>query len=150
MEQYELSESDYYKNIRIVLDNFTPKHIFIRQPYSKGAKTMIRETLVDKEFDIKKTADGLLIIIDGEERFVYTITDNWSKRFCLAYIRDPLVFLPTGLNPDDESLSPVKESMIRGVNGDYLIEITFEGKIPLSIHSLKDKDRGCNIWKLKV
>ena len=150
MEQYELSESDYYKNIRIVMDNFTQKHIFISQQYSKGPKTLIHKTLVKKDFDIKKTAEWLLVIIDGEERFVHTINDNWSKRFCLAYIRDPLVFLPIGLNPDDESLSPVKESMIRGVNGDYLIEITFEGKIPLSIHSLKDKDRGCNIWKLKV
>ncbi|MDA2935992.1 hypothetical protein MYX06_02135 [Patescibacteria group bacterium AH-259-L05] len=151
MEQYEIDPSVSYENIRKALDHFTPTRIFIRWTKdSMGQKTVVREDLKDKALDILETDDGLSIVIDGKEVFLYNISCDRDKKTAIAYFRDIGTVLPTGINPDDKTLPPVKESMIRGANDTHLMEITFEGKIPLCVHSPKNKDRWWDLWEIEA
>lgn len=156
MEQYEIDSSVYYENIRKALDSFIPKRIFIRWAGSMEGKTVVREDLKGKTLDIAETNNGLSIVIDGKEVFLYEFKKTdvpdevWGTHFSIAYFRGWKVCLPTGINPDDPILPPVQESILRGANYTHLIEVTFEGKIPLRVHSPKNKDRWWDLWEINA
>jgi len=147
MEQYYFSSSVYYRNVRKALNNFRAKRIFIRWVGSLGGKTVICENLDGKTLDIKKVKSGLSIIIDGAQRFLYEFSRDkvWGRSFAIEYFRGKEICLPMGINPNNETLPLVRESILRGSNRTHLMEITFKGKIPLRIYSPSE-----NLWEIDV
>lgn len=161
MEQYDLALDKVYGDILYSLENYKAKRIFIRLVGSKiskyrGKKPEIDEDLESKTLSIKQTEEGLSILIDGSEVFMFEQEERldspgeyWGKNFSVGYERDPdektgvIPRLPTGINPDDPNLPPVNTSSFRCTNKDYLLEIFFEGKIPLKFHSWFEKPH----WK---
>lgn len=148
MEQYVIDPLIYYETIRKALTNFRAKHIFIRYMGSAGGKIIINECLDGKIININKTTDGLLILIDERERFLYKIYKEGLANWAIAYFRKIGLYLSIGPNFPDEALPPVKETILRSANHSFLMEITFEGKIPLRVLSLPTKERSCYFWEI--
>jgi len=150
MEQYEISPAVYYESIRKALDNFQVKRIFIRCiDGSIDREVVVNEDLNGKTLDIIETSNGLSVVINSKECFLFEfIRDRGLKWWVMAYFRRHDICLSTGVNPDDETLPPVKESILRGANPTHLMEITFEGKIPLRVHF--PKDGYWDLWEIDV
>jgi hypothetical protein len=151
MEQYELVLDKVYENIQYCLKNYKAKRIFIRLVGSMGGTKKVNEDLENRTFDIKQVFDGLSILIDGSEVFKFEQEGDWGKSFSLGYKRDPdetgvISALSTGINPDDPNLPPVNTSFFRSCNYYHLLEIYFEGKIPLKFHSHWNKKAGWKYW----
>lgn len=161
MEQYELPYSILLKDLKYCLKNYKAERIFIRPVGSrKDLHFRLDENLEDKTLEVKQVKKGLSILIDGEEKFLfeqkksYTKGFVWGKHFSVGYERYPnekgvIPMLPTGINPDDPNLPPVRISSFRCVNSDYFLQLFFEGKIPLKFNSWKDKEIDWKYWRVK-
>ena len=155
MEQYELAQETVYKDLKYCLKNYKAKSIFIRLVGFRGGTIKVNETIENKTLNIKKVPKGLSILIGGSKVFLYKQDKTWGQSFSLAYerIKDGrygklVVMLPEGINPEDPNLPPVNTSFFRSVNFDHLLEIYFEGKIPLKFHSWWDKEKNWKYWRV--
>ena len=135
-----------FENLRLCLDNFKTERVFIRS-ISNDSTVKVDENLEGKILDAQVISDQLSIFIDGSAVFRFSFK-KYERGFSLAYERfdenGVRVFLPTGINPDDPDLPEPKRSILRHDLDDHLIEIYFQGKIPLKSHSFRDKEK---IWK---
>lgn len=155
MEQYEIEPRFFFRCIKKAVSHFNPEYIYIRFVGSKGGEVVISEDLRNKKLEIVRNKKGLNILIDGEKKFLYEIADKASlsgKSWGVAYERRRFdskypMLAKIGImhyahcaypNPyesytghDDPRLPPVYRTILRSVNLNYLIEITFPGKIPI-------------------
>lgn len=160
MEQYELRPSEYYRSLNYALEHFKAEHLFIRLVGSQGGTVKVSERLQSQKLEFRRCRDGLRVILDGKEVFLYKQTSFKKdtklsgKMWSLAYWRenvDGMMFHGNGYpnprdpytGPDDPRLPEVKRTMFRSVNRDHLIEVTFTGKIPIVctgqlVSSIKD------------
>ena len=168
MEQYEIPPDRYFENIQLALKHFKAEWIYIRLCGSLGGKVIISKKLKRGELAIARSKNGLNIIINGKKVFVYKLSLSKSKdsvgltgkRWAIAYER----FYEDGrrhfLYPDewerfqdngplDPSLPKVKRTILRSCH-DYLIEITFSGKIPIKKLSLVPGYQNWHYWKLDI
>ena len=159
MEQYEVPASRYLKNIRKALKYFQIEWIYIRFVGSRSGEVVISENMKSKKLTLGRRKNGLDIKIDGKKMFFYGIAtsgniifgNSWSityersnkdGRIHHAHAGYPNPHAPyTG--PNDLNLPEVKKTILRSCNRDYLIEITFSGKIPIkktdSVQSYDDR-----------
>lgn len=151
MEQYEIAKTRYYGDIGFCLQNFKPERIFIRPIGSREheVKSRLDENLTNKKLNLRKVKEGLMIVIDDSEVFLFNQNKEWGHKFSVAYERFPndkgvIPMLSTGINPDDTTLPPVRISSFRCANYDHMLYLDFKGKIPLKFHSWYDQDK---IWK---
>ena len=110
MEQYELPRRSFLKNIRKALKHVKPEAIFIRFVGSRGGGVMVNEDLTNKTLSLFRAKDGLKILIDGKEGFFHYAHSSYPNP------QEPY----TG--PEDPALPPVRKSILRSVNREYLIE----------------------------
>lgn len=127
-----------FKNLRKCLDNYKAESIYIRLVGSSGGTVKANEKLESKTLDFKKNKSGLHMLIDDLEVFYFPLKD-YKKGFSLDYERmdekHRMVMLSTGIDPDDPNLPEPTRSILRTVLDYHLMEIYFEGKIPLKFHS---------------
>lgn len=148
MEQYEIRANRYFKNIQKALRNYPVEWIYIRFIGSQGGKVIISENMKGKRLTISRGENGLNTKIDGKKVFFWEITARSGKivfgnRWSIAYERfdedGNVHYANTGYpnpyapytGPDDPDLPKVKNTIFRSGNRNYLIEITFSGKIPI-------------------
>ena len=149
VEQYELSPQNYYRFISYAIKHFKAEFVFIRLVGSRGGTVKVSEDVRGKKLVAIRCRDGLKIIINNQEIFLFKTTsvkknDRLSgKCWAIAYYRvdddGKMHFASTGYpnlqefytGPDDPRLPKVKQTIFRSVNDDHLIEITFSGKIPI-------------------
>jgi hypothetical protein len=109
----------------------------------------VDEDVTDKKLSVVRCRDGLKIVIDDQERFLFKTTSIEKdsrisgKCWAIAYFRlddnGQMHYASTGYpnsqelytGPDDPRLPKVKQTIFRSVNYDHLIEITFSGRIPI-------------------
>mgnify|MGYP001558278754 FL=1 len=149
MEQYEIPPGRYHQTLCYALKHFTAEHIFIRLVGHKGGGMKVAENVLRKKLKLKLCKDGLRIIIDEEERFLFRTTSVkrdtrisgkcWSIAFFRIDEQGRQHYGSTGYpnsvdpytGPDDPRLPKVKQTIFRAVNRDHFVEITFLGKIPI-------------------
>lgn len=150
-EQYQIYPNILYEDITHCIENYPIKSIFIREIGSQGGRTKVREDLEDKTISFKQKPNGLSVIIDNSEVFMFEQNDDFSRNFSLYYERFPgedgvIHMLPTGIDPDDPTLPPVKTSSFRGANMNYFIVLSFEGNIPLAPFPTCETYRSLKYW----
>lgn len=119
-----------------------------------------------KKLTVSREENGLNINIDGNKVFYYEITKSagitFGNRWSIAYERfddegrmhhaytgyPNLLESYTG--PDDPLLPKVKNTIFRSRNRDYLIEITFSGKISIKNVGLVPGYSNCYNWKVNI
>lgn len=145
-----------YENLRKCLDNYVAEHLFVRLVGSKGGTVKVSENLEGRMLDAKKYARGLGLVfsLDGTELFRGTALRD-DKGFSLEYDREDengrIIMLPTGIDPYDFRLPEPKRSVLRHVLSDHLVEISFQGMIPLRFHSYIHPDsRHWKYWCIDV
>ena len=165
MEQYEICPSRFWQEISKALEYFVPSHILIRQIGSQGGKTRVREELTEKRLTIVKPKQDLHIMIDGLERFIFEADQHVTSRckgllkWSVAYERiyPPTPECPLGRmhhagtgypNPNDSSLPPITETILRCGNETHFMQITFPGKIPITRTHQPTKKRCWAYWKI--
>ncbi len=149
MEQYEIPPGKYYQTLCLASEHFKAEHVFIRLVGSCGGTVKVAENIKQKKLQLKLSKDGLRIIIDSRERFLFKMTSVkkdtgisgkcWSIAFLRIDEQGRMHFGSTGYpnsidpytGPDDPRLPEVKQTIFRSINRDHLIEITFLGKIPI-------------------
>ena len=129
MEQYWMPKRLDFKNLRLCLDYYTVKRIYIRDcggiredgMYHLQGMQKVNVELVGRNLDFKKNKTGLRILIDSEEVFHFPLKD-YTKGFSLAYYRvqptedgiGRMVMLGTGIDPYDPNLPYPQKSFLRG------------------------------------
>lgn len=149
MEQYEIPPGRYYQTLCYALKHFKVEHVFIRLVGSRGGTVKIDVNILRQNLKLKHSKDGLGIIVDDKECFLFRTTSVkkdtrlsgkcWSIAFLRIDEEGRMHFGSTGYpnlidpytGPDDPQLPEVKQTILRSVNQDHLIEITFLGKIPI-------------------
>jgi len=138
VEQYELDPRFRAQNVERITKHFHPIHVFIRRVGSRGGGVIVSEGVRYKTATITRVTNALLVSIDGVVRFTYIQSPprarfEWGRKFSIAYERDPYFPASTGFDDpyDDQKYPPIHRSVLRGANVDYLLEITFDGVIPL-------------------
>ncbi|MDO8430047.1 MAG: hypothetical protein Q7S73_01610 [bacterium] len=166
MEKYEILPDRYFENIQLALKHFKPERIYIRLRGSLGGKVIISKNLKGKKFAIGHRKYGLNIIIGGKKVFFYRTAiskrnrlggDRWSVAYERFYSDSRIHMAHTGYpnyyepydGPDDLKLPEVKRTILRSAN-DYLIEITFSGKIPIKKAGLFPGYKDQYYWELKI
>jgi len=129
MEQYELNPETIYGDMLHCLKNYEAINLFVRLRGSVGGDIKIDENLERKTLAVDEVLEGLSFLVDGKKIYVHEEDDFWKRRFSLAY---------------DTEDKPI--SVFRSANGNYLLEITFKGKIPLKFHSWMDEEAGWKYW----
>lgn len=163
MEQYELHTRTYFANLRQIFENFSPQHIYIRGLKAPVEyETVLNEELNGRRLLLKKTPKGITIVLDGVEKFLFETgkqkhgDTDWGKDWAIAYHRvdeqNRMHFASTGYdNPDDPALPTIKKSVLRCCNYRYMVEITFDGKIPLRKAGLIYPDEPhWYYWKVRI
>ena len=150
MEQYWMSRRLDWVHLRMCIDHYRPSYIFVRKVGSMGGKHFVTEKLGRKKLDFTKDKDGLHFLVDGKEVVVLSLRDHGrDKGFSLAYERfwpdGTMSFDSHGRDPDVD-VPRVRDSMLRHVIDNCLVEITFPGKIPLKFHRWACPDE--RTWKL--
>jgi len=161
VEQYEIQPARYYQILRDALKYFKAEYVYIRLVGSKGGTVKVSEDIRQKKLTLKQSRKGLTIIVDEKDKFLFEThsvkKDSLSgKRWSIAFYRENekrvMHYASTGYpnslesytGPDDPKLPEVKQTIFRAVNHDYLIEITFSGKIP--IHKLSKLVMNTSTW----
>lgn len=150
MEQYWMPKKEDAVNLRRCLDWYSPEHLYIRDcggvradgRYSARGMDKVDVPLAGRTFDFHKDRNGLHLLIDEDEVFLFPLRD-YSKGFSLAYERveetddgiGRMVMLGTGIDPYDRSLPEPRRSILRNVLDAHLIEISFKGRVDLRFHS---------------
>lgn len=168
MEQYEIPPRICIAVIQKILSRHFPERIFICRVGSRGGDIILDEKLFGKILAIKETLSGLVISINGKNKFIFEFTDGslpgekpawiWGKKWAVAYER----IKPDGVmhcactgypnlqepytGPDDIRLPEARRTILRSTNGTHLIEITFAGKIPIKKSYPFDKKNGIYYW----
>jgi hypothetical protein len=155
MEQYWMPKKLDFKNLRYALNNYHAQGIFIRLKGSMGGHNKLNVNLEEKVLDFKKHKSGVDILIDGENKFHFPLTDYaspYNKGFSIAYERinpnGSIVILGWGEDPYDSNLPEPKSSIFRNVWDNHLLEIIFEGRIPLKFHSWWDEQSRWKYWTI--
>lgn len=151
MEQYWMPKELDFENLRFCIDNYSPTFLYIRLVGSVAASMgvdafKLGENLENKTFDFRKDDSGLYMLIDSNEVFHFPLK-YYHKGFSLAYERiEPtedgigrMVMLSHGIDPYDPNLPEPRQSTLRTVLDDHLMEISFEGRINLKFHSWWEK-----------
>jgi len=150
MEQYWMPKKLDWKNLRICLDNYEARGLYIRdcggvnpdgsfRAYGKAKASL---DLGGRKLDFRKSKKGLYILVNDKEVFHFSLEDV-DKGFSLAYERikklsdgsERKIILRTGMDPYDPALPEPHSSVLRTVLDDHLMEISFEGRIDLKFHS---------------
>jgi hypothetical protein len=140
MEQYVLKKEHNYKNLKTIIDNYEPLHLFIRYIGSSGDHIIINQDLEKNDLFVYKNAHkDIFFNLFDKKVFVY---HNDSHRFSLAYRRlqddGKLLFLSGGLvNPYNSRYNEPFESVLRGVDDNLLLEISVKGRVnikPLTVN----------------
>lgn len=145
MEQYQMPKEMDFINLRKCIDNFEADWLYIRLVGSHGGTTKVNENLKKRDFDFYKDDSKFCFLIDSEEVFCFTMEDynsKYTKGFGLAYERfdssdeiDKIICLPTGIDPYDKELPEPRRSFLRNVLDYHLLEVFFNGRIPIKFHS---------------
>jgi len=139
MEQYEIAKDKLFDDLKYCLENSPVARIYIRGVGSRGGGVEVDEQLEDKVLDIEQVDEGISILIDGKQVFLYEQDEEWGKDFAVAYERvgddGVMIFLPRGYNPNDPNLPEPRKSKFHGANNDFYMEIYFKGRIPLEFNS---------------
>lgn len=163
MEQYWMPKELDFEHLRFCLDNYSADRIYIRDcggynpdgSYRAQGLGKVNESLEGKSLDFRKDKSGLHMLIEGEEVFHFPLKDH-TKGFSLAYERirltddgiGRLVMSSTGVDPDDPELPEPNSSFLRNIFDNHLIEIFFNGRIPLEFHSWQ-KEPHWKYWMIK-
>ena len=145
MEQYDFRLVSDEKNIKKILDNYSPFSLFIRDcggirengiysPYGlhKVNLNLTQENKLDLHFN-KKSID---IYVDADFIFSLETKGGYYNGFSVGYERtdkDGIMFFAPYPhdNPNNDCLPVVKKSVLRNVIDSHLIEISFKEKILL-------------------
>ncbi|OGY63780.1 MAG: hypothetical protein A3I89_02890 [Candidatus Harrisonbacteria bacterium RIFCSPLOWO2_02_FULL_41_11] len=167
MEQYEILPSRHFENIQLSIKHFKAEYIYIRLRGSLGGNIIVSKNLKDKKLAISHGKNGLNIIINGKKVFFYATVSlrknllvDFGKHWSVAYERfyddgrkhflypeDWKQYQNNG--PLDPNLPEVKKTILRSCN-DYLIEITFFGKIPIKKTGLVPGHKDWYYWELDI
>ena len=150
MEQYELPPNRYFPALCTALEYFTAQNVFVRLVGSRGGTVKVNEDVRTRILSVKQYRRGLRILIDGQEVFLFEITSAkkdgrlsgkcWAVYFLRIDRNGRMHNVSTGYpnsqepkitGPDDRRLPRIRQTTFRTVNHDHLIEISFDGKIPL-------------------
>jgi len=150
VEQYALMPEYFVSDLKEILARFKPSFIFVRFIGAAGGATVLNENLAGKTLAIAETQTGLEMKIDGQTKYLFEFGRlmpgskfPWGKQWLIAYHRERpngrVHFAHGGYpnplekytGPDDKRLPEIKESVLRSVNREHLIEIRFRGKIPI-------------------
>lgn len=131
-----------FRNLRLCLENYSADSLYIRLVGSMGGTVKVDEDLRDKTLNFKKNKSGLFMFVDSCEVFHFPLRD-YQKGFSLSYERvEPtddgigrMIMLSTGIDPYDPALPEPRRSLLRTVLDNYLMEISFAGRINLKFHS---------------
>ena len=152
MEQYVLPKGLDFEHLRLCLDHYQARQLFIRDcggydngRYRAHGLTKVNESLEGRTLDFHKNELGLYLSIDAKEIFHFPLQEydhESSKGFSLAYERiekggdyEQQIMLPQGKNPYDPRLPEPSKSILRHDLDHHLLEITFQGRINLRFHS---------------
>jgi hypothetical protein len=161
MEQYWMPRQLDFEHLRKCLDNYPTEKVYIRDcgglnpDGSSRVQGLIKvnESLEGKSLDFKKDKSGLHILIDSKEVFHFPLKDYY-KGFSLAYERyrkdGRIIILSQGIDPYDPLLPEPKTSMLRNALDSHLVEISFQGRIPLKFHSWWNKKSGWKYWTIDI
>ncbi|MBS3117234.1 hypothetical protein J4421_06590 [Candidatus Woesearchaeota archaeon] len=166
VEQYFMPRRLDFKHLRLCIDNYQTDHLFIRDcggyepdgTFRLQGLVKVDEDLEGRSLDFRKDTSGLYLLIDSTEVFHFPLRGYESKDtkgFSLAYKRiEPtedgigrMVMLGTGINPYDENLPEPRQSFLRHILDDHLLEIYFQGMIYLKFHSWWQKPHW-KYWKV--
>ena len=137
MEQYEILPSRHFENIQLSIKHFKAEYIYIRLRGSLGGNIIVSKNLKDKKLAISHGKHWSV----AYERFY----DDGRKHF--LYPEDWKQYQNNG--PLDPNLPEVKKTILRSCN-DYLIEITFFGKIPIKKTGLVPGHKDWYYWELDI
>lgn len=154
MEQYQLVKEEDFKNLRFCIDNYIPNWLYIRLKGASGGDVKVNENLEGKKLDFKKDDSGLYFLIDSKEAFHFPLEDynsEFAKGFFLEYERFEIVdgierkiIVPT----EKDLLLEPKNSVLRNVLDNNLLEIAFDGRIDIEFHFWWNENAGWKYWKL--
>lgn len=149
MEQYEIRPSKFYQSLCFALEHFQIQWVYIRLRGSMGGTIKVSEDMATKKLTLRRCREGMRVIIDGEEKFLFIMTPYRKytslsgKKWAIAYNRideQGRMFagstgypnsIDTYTGPDDPMLPGIESTTFRSCNSDHLIEISFVGKIPI-------------------
>jgi hypothetical protein len=145
MEDYFIPKELDFEALRFCLDNYQPTGLYIRLKHSYGGAVKVNEGLEGRKLDFRKDDSGLHFLIDSKEVFHFPLKDydgELQGSFSLEYERikaddgvESLVIIQKGEDPYDPSLPEPRNSILRNVLDNHLLEITFKGRVNLKFHS---------------
>jgi hypothetical protein len=151
MEQYQLFQKNYFSSLKHALSHADPVWFFVRFMGSRGGKIVIDEDIKNRKLKIKKQNTTLIFLLDNTIFYEYKKSDG-NESWSIQYQRliEGHLFLPrTGLpnpwdgdytGPNDPRLPEPHETKLRSCNGEHLIEIGFNKKIPIVQSKTLTKD----------
>jgi hypothetical protein len=147
MVQYRLKKEKDFKNLQTAINNYTPSY-FLARPFSLGNETKyILKNLKNKTFTFE-TKNGLSFLINKKEILSLPLKD-YHKGFSLEYHNsNGFQTWQEYYHPMDPGLPMPKESMLRSVLDDLLIEISFTGKIKLKEDGYFGTHMTEHYWKI--
>jgi len=147
MSQFLMRKEKDSKNLRKVIEKYTPLW-FNARPFSLGnSKIVVSYDLQDKKFDFI-FSNGLKFLSDKD--LIFLPLKNYDCGFKMEYRDGGGIFNPPEgrrinpnyLHPNDKQMPKVYQSVLINVIDYLLIEISFKGKIELEFD-------GENYWKVK-
>jgi hypothetical protein len=156
MTQYILKQDMKFENLQYALNNYKSLFLMIR-PFSLGNSTFhLAENLEDKLLTFTLDKFGLTLFTNKE--LVHFPLKDYKGEFKLEYRddRDMRIYqydiTQQGYNyfddPNDPMMPNPSKSVFRTILDDSLVEIDFEGKIPLELDKLVKNNLGNSYWKL--
>jgi len=144
---YTIYPSQCITSLQNALKYFIPAHIFVRDWSTRGGKVLLSESLEGKKLTFKEIKMGLLFFIDGKNVFLFeSVGKKWHKEWSVEYEHEQLINGKRVLmhhnnneNPNDPNFPEPKRTILRSGNGLHLIEMTFDGKIPIKQILIKGK-----------
>jgi len=143
-----------FENLRLCLDRYQANHLYIRLKGSHGGGVKINEKIGSRTLDFRKDWTGLYFLIDSKEVFHFKL-ESYGKGFLIAYERfenvdgiERIVVMSKNENPDDPTLPEPKYSVLRSVIDSHLLEIAFNGKMPIKFHSWWNKKAEWKYWTI--
>jgi hypothetical protein len=143
--------SNSEKNIKVLLDNYQARELFVR-PFSLSYNKMCAYA---------KIVDGNIAFLFDKERLNIIINNNVELKF--EYKKDKEIFKieyeryldgsrwykPDYINPNLEGIPIPKKSVLRNVIEGYLVEIEFDGHVKIiEDQKIVNKNSIADYWKI--
>jgi len=134
MSQYWIHNDNTKELLNFCINNFTCSNFFVRFIGSYGGKTQVNEDMSNHILSFKLTKKYISFFKDNSLLFKFKINTGY-KGFSIEY-RENTPFMCPYLyadrnNPNDPIISQNCLSALRNCYENYLLEITFQNKIPL-------------------